>query len=184
MLSVYTEKDQRNWDRRLQMVLFAYRTSMQDTVRETPFRLVYGREARLPSDLENFVAKTSFVENIQEAWSQAKNLIVQAGQYEVDRRDKQGKKLIVKVGDKIRVLMPHTEIGLKTKLRNDTYQGPCTVVKIGEKGNIEIMTSHGPKWVHLDRVKMAELDRQQPHNEHSDEGPMALELKRLGRPRI
>src|SRR5204862_7162233 len=38
------------WDKHIQPVLFAYRTTPQSTTKMTPFYLVYGREAKLPID--------------------------------------------------------------------------------------------------------------------------------------
>ena len=42
---------QDDWDELLDNVLFAYRSSRQDSTKCTPFLLMYGREARLPIDL-------------------------------------------------------------------------------------------------------------------------------------
>ena len=44
MLAKTVEKDERNWDHRLPYVLFAYRTSLQESTRESPFHLLYGRQ--------------------------------------------------------------------------------------------------------------------------------------------
>ena len=41
MLSVYCSDNQENWDVFLPIALFAYRTSVQKTLQETPFRLLY-----------------------------------------------------------------------------------------------------------------------------------------------
>ena len=50
MLSKVAHKDPKTWDNYLQYVLFAYRTSPHDSTQQTPFRLLYGREAVLPTD--------------------------------------------------------------------------------------------------------------------------------------
>ena len=42
---------QDDWDELLDNILFAYRTSHQDSTKCTPFLLMYGREARLPIDV-------------------------------------------------------------------------------------------------------------------------------------
>ena len=39
-----------DWDRRLPYVLFAYRTSPQESTGQSPFALLYGREAVLPTE--------------------------------------------------------------------------------------------------------------------------------------
>ena len=42
------------WDKQLPMLLFAYRTTIQKSTRESPFFLLYGRDPHLPttSDME------------------------------------------------------------------------------------------------------------------------------------
>ena len=44
-------EDESKWDRYLDSVLFAYRTSKQASTKYSPFYLMYGREPRLPIDL-------------------------------------------------------------------------------------------------------------------------------------
>ena len=51
MLSMYGEKNQKDWDHWLPQVLLAYRSSVHKPTGATPFALLYGREARLPVDL-------------------------------------------------------------------------------------------------------------------------------------
>ena len=43
---------QDNWDQVTDDILFAYRTSVQATTKYTPFSLMFGREARLPIQVE------------------------------------------------------------------------------------------------------------------------------------
>ena len=43
--------NQNEWDKFLDSVLFAYRTSKQASTKFSPFFLLYGREPRLPVDL-------------------------------------------------------------------------------------------------------------------------------------
>jgi hypothetical protein len=52
MLAVYSDANQTNWDLYLPLVLLDYRTSQQTTTEASPFELLYGREPRLPSDLD------------------------------------------------------------------------------------------------------------------------------------
>ena len=53
MLAKKVERNGQDWDTHLPFVLFAYRASMQDSTRESPFLLLYGRDPRLPSELLN-----------------------------------------------------------------------------------------------------------------------------------
>ena len=50
MLAKTAERGGRDWDRHLPYVLFAYRASMQESTRESPFLLQNGRDPRLPTD--------------------------------------------------------------------------------------------------------------------------------------
>ena len=52
MLAKRVEKSGRDWDTHLLFVLFAYRASMQKSIKESPFYLLYGCVARLPTTLE------------------------------------------------------------------------------------------------------------------------------------
>ncbi|KZS10183.1 Uncharacterized protein APZ42_025413 [Daphnia magna] len=52
MLSMYVSSDQRDWDRTLQYVCFAYNTARQESTGYSPFFLLSGREPRLPIDSE------------------------------------------------------------------------------------------------------------------------------------
>ena len=49
-LSMYVSSNQKDWDKHIPMVLFAYRVSPNATTGESPFYLLYGQEPRLPID--------------------------------------------------------------------------------------------------------------------------------------
>jgi hypothetical protein len=42
--------NEEDWDQHIQQVLFAYRTMKQNTIKRTPFYMMYGREAKLPTE--------------------------------------------------------------------------------------------------------------------------------------
>ena len=50
MLFKSVEKHGRDWDAHLPYLLFAYRVSAQESTRESPFFLLYGRNPRLPTE--------------------------------------------------------------------------------------------------------------------------------------
>ena len=52
MLSKLVEKNGKNWDELLDLVLMAYRTTPHASTGESPFFLLYGRDARIPSVLD------------------------------------------------------------------------------------------------------------------------------------
>ena len=51
MMSMYTSRDQKDWDVSLQMLAFAYLTTKQESTGYSPFFLLYGRDARLPVEV-------------------------------------------------------------------------------------------------------------------------------------
>ena len=50
MLGKTVQKQGHDWDEHLPYVLYAYRTSIQESTKESSFYLLYGRDARLPTD--------------------------------------------------------------------------------------------------------------------------------------
>ena len=50
MISKVAESSGKDWDRQLPFLLFAYRTAVHDSTNESPFYLLYGRDARIPSE--------------------------------------------------------------------------------------------------------------------------------------
>ncbi len=134
MLSAYA--NQTNWDLYLPLVLFAYRSSpnpKQASTSESPFYLLYGREPRLPSDLDNFnhYRHSDFIQRVHEAWVEAKRHILK--QAEVNKRAFDAKynrpPPEYKVGDSIRLFRPLTKPGLKNKLRNDKWGAHLKIPK-------------------------------------------------------
>ena len=51
MLAKRVEQSVRDWDTYLSFVLFAYHASLQESTKESPFYLLYGRDPRLPTML-------------------------------------------------------------------------------------------------------------------------------------
>ena len=78
MISKGCEKS-KDWDKQLPYLLFAYRVNVQDSTKESPSFLLYGRDPRIPSesalnclatpymvDLDNY--KSELTSNLTDAW--------------------------------------------------------------------------------------------------------------------
>ena len=75
MLRHYINQEQDDWDEKLPFVLFAYRSSVSRTTGSSPFRLVFGREARGPTEASIKASETSAIKgNPDEATSYAARL--------------------------------------------------------------------------------------------------------------
>lgn len=44
--------EQRDWDELIDGILFVYRTTVHESTKQTPFSIMYGRESRLPVEIE------------------------------------------------------------------------------------------------------------------------------------
>ena len=82
MLSLWVEKHGRDWDHYLPYLLYAYRVSAQESVHESPFFLLYGRDPRQPTakalscpttpyvvDTDDY--KSELVHGLSDAWKAA-----------------------------------------------------------------------------------------------------------------
>jgi hypothetical protein len=89
MLSKTTQPAGLDWDDRLPYVLFAYRCSEQESIRESPFFMVYGCDPVLPTDEalskpadrcyhEADDYRSEVLSNLKNAWSTTKKNVEQA----------------------------------------------------------------------------------------------------------
>ena len=75
----------------------------------------------MPTDLEKFCSRTSFVERLDEAWREANKNIIRAAEEAKGNHDAKYKPLDLKIGDLVRLESPATKVGLSKKLRKDWY---------------------------------------------------------------
>ena len=164
MLSNYVNEKQTNWDIYLPIVLFAYRTSEQKSTKESPFKLLFAHEARLPADFDKWYTQNDMLIDINQAWRDAKFNIEKA-QLENERvynkkyENVRNKASEIKVGDMVRLENPVTKIGRKKKLRSDLWKGPFKVTNLNELGNVQLQLGEKINWFHKNRVKPAEAAR-------------------------
>jgi transposase InsO family protein len=165
MLSQYVEPEGRNWDQWLQPITFAYNTSVHSTIRDTPFFLNYGRDARLPIDanlgtqpemetLDLLSYKQQLRERLGRAWELAavytkKAQAIQKSSFDARHNAKEHE---FEVG----VLVLYDRPTAKSHKFEKKWKGPyrvvevkrpnCTLVEMG--GKEELLT------VHMDKLKI------------------------------
>jgi hypothetical protein len=162
MMSYYIKERHTDWDRIVPYVVFAYNTSLQATTRETPFFLLFGREARLPIDSrtgahrENY-EHSKWLDYLHTAWDLAKTRII-------DEQENQEKKFNIRRrnvhypnGTKVMLYTPKRAIGKYRKFLH-RYTGPYLVEKhlsnlVVRIQNIKI-PNQKPKIVNVDRLKL------------------------------
>ena len=141
MISKCCERS-REWDKQLPYLLFAYRANVQDSTKESPFFLLYGRDPRIPSesalnspsspiyimvDLEDY--KSELTSSLSGAWKIARANIQDAQVHQKHQYDKHSKESKLAVGDRVMVHMPQSVSGKAWKLARPFY-GPYCVLSL------------------------------------------------------
>ena len=144
MLAKTVERDGKNWDVRLPYVLFAYRTSPQESTKESPFYLLYGRDPQLPTgidmsstpasraliNIENY--KEEITRNMQEAWTLAKKKIKTSQKKQKFYYDRRTRIPTFRLGGRVLFLhTPSAKSGPAYKF-GLPYKGPYRVTDISE----------------------------------------------------
>ena len=167
MIAKHATKYGDNWDEHLPYLLFAYRTKPHESTGESPFFLLYGRDARLPCedvfsarrtpyqvDLDDY--KTELTVGLAEAWRTAQDHLKKAQKGQKRAYDRQAKERKVQVGDRVMVLMPAEQTGKNRKLQR-LYFGPYRVIEIHPNGVtvVPVDRQKDPQIrVNLDRVTL------------------------------
>ena len=168
-ISTTLKSDQGNWDKLIDTALFTYRISLNRTLNDNPFFLIYGRDPTLPQDLFlPLTNRNSRAVNEQDIYEyKAKQLKVLKEAYaklnelkEIDRfnykayYDKTHKPANFEEGQLIMLFTPHKKTGFSTKFLS-TWDGPFKVVgKIGTVNyRIETLCGRKSMLVHVQRMK-------------------------------
>ena len=137
-LSMYVSSHQKDWDRHIPMILFAYRVSPHASTGESPFFLLYGREPRLPLDvallmpdsqLSPSVAehRARIIENLENAQRIVSSNTQLAQLQMKEHYDKTSRPVQYEIGGKVWVYTPKTKKGLSKKLLHN-FHGPYRIV--------------------------------------------------------
>ena len=140
MLAKTAKKGGCDWDKHLPYVLFAYRASEQQSTRESPFFLLYGRDPRLPSvpalsrrrrrqqvNLHEYGVYVA--DKLSEAWDLAKRNIKKAQKQQKKTYDQHARPPNFTVGERVFLFKPAERTGEKRKLAR-AYHGPYRVIKL------------------------------------------------------
>ncbi|UYV61797.1 K02A2.6-like, partial [Cordylochernes scorpioides] len=164
-LSKVVEQNQRDWDRRLPLFLMAYRAAIHETTGQTPAKVMFGRELRLPCDLEFGtpggppVEVTSYVGELRGVLSETHKLVREKIQLASHRMkthyDLKANHEGFKENDLVWMFNPKRKRGLSPKL-TPMWEGPYKVVKrINDLVyRIQRSSKAKPRVVHLSRLAL------------------------------
>lgn len=137
-LTIFIERNQRDWPEFVQAITFAYNISEHSVTRTSPYEMVFGRQARIP--IENILGRDVYVDpdNLQsgarsiESIQLMKKLIAASQQANKRRLDRRLAKCTFKEGDVVVVERPSRVSGGTHKL-SYVYVGPFTIKrKLGD----------------------------------------------------
>jgi hypothetical protein len=170
LFTSYVEEHQKNWDELLPYVLFAYRTSQHECTKEAPFFLMFGRDARLPSDMimdtpsnilitQNISSyRAELVTRLNEAFNATRQQLQKA--HEHRRNTMMRKEETFLPGTPVRLFTPpRVKKGLSKKLIKPG-RGPYRIVKQVSRVTYEIKDENGRKLkqlVHQQRLKRYDI---------------------------
>jgi len=137
MLSKTVKPGGQDWDARLPYVLFAYHATVQQSIGESPFFLLYRRDPHIPTEATLSTArsticlddyKTELIQNMSSAWQLVQNVIRKSQNRQKATHDKKASDTAVKLGDQDFVYMPAIRTVPAYKLAQP-YKGPYCIVK-------------------------------------------------------
>src|ERR1700743_1289594 len=150
-----TLEKENQWDEKLEEVSFAYRTNKQATTKETPFYLLYGREAKLPNEIieervpqpisvkDNELNRQFELIELQERRKETQERITEQ---QIKRKTKHDQKVkkeeTFRIGDKVLVKEAYKENQRSGKL-SQNWKGPYYIHQVYGKGAYKIKTLDG-----------------------------------------
>lgn len=168
-LRQYVDKNN-EWDQYLKLASFSYNTSVHEGTRYTPYELVFGRMARVPSsdpDVTDVVDEsyssylTNLFNKLKDAQAIARENLIKAKQKSKNYYDRKTNAQTFKAGDYVYLLKEPN----KSKL-GDQYIGPYKIISLLSNHNVKLAISRNKtRIVHEDKLKAS------PHRPPPEEDP-------------
>ena len=137
-LSILCDKNQLDWDKYLGFISLAYRVSVVEGVKNSPFSLVYGRECTLPTDIlygdKNKISidqnqyKTQLTHRLRESFDVARKTQSIFNSRKKEYYDRSHSDIKFKIGSFIILRTPTAKVGLSKKLIPQ-FNGPYEVLQ-------------------------------------------------------
>ena len=166
MIAKHAQKFGNCWDKYVQHLLFAYRSKPHESTQESPFYLLYGRDARISTetalstvrtpyqvDIDNY--KLDLVTGLTESWKIARTNIARAQKHQKTYYDKKAKKPQHVVGGRVMVYMPYEDQGKNRKMALP-YHGLYRIIEVRPNNCVLVRPVDKPDdqpiFVSMDRI--------------------------------
>jgi hypothetical protein len=170
-LATIVSKDQSDWDTLIDDCLFAYRVTINHTIQETPFFLLYGREAILPNDMlfgairpndfsqneidNEFGYKMRLLTRLKNCYEEIELRRDKAINYYKKNYDSTHKDISFNVNDLVMVYWPIPKKGFSQKLL-PKWDGPFEIVARLGKVTYRVKDSKRTLVAHVQRLRKYE----------------------------
>ena len=192
MLRGFVASHQGDWDLHLPYVMYAYRTAVQESTRESPFFLMFGRPPREPLDLlyrleedpanQPLTTKPAMVVRMHKAFDHVQAHLQEAHARQKRYHDQGSKDRSFKVGDEVMLLDERVQVGQTKKLHPPWKPGYRVIERVGPLNfRIEHPNKRGRVLrVHIDRLKIQKpsyvwpLEQEEPNGKRDDRSRQEL----------
>ena len=147
-------EEENRWDEHIEPVLFAYRTNKHSTTKQTPFYMMYGREATLPTDeieqnneetndeKKNILSRIHDIIQLDEKREEVIEIIQAAQVKQKERHDERIKETTFEIGDKVLLKDAAKEKQWTGKLQ-PKWKGPYIINEVIGKGAYKLRNKEG-----------------------------------------
>ena len=177
MLRGFVSEHQRDWDSFLPYVMYAYRTAVQESTKEAPFFLMFGRTPSEPLDMclrqqggpsppeprsavtRVQATKPAMVTRMHVAFTHVQAHLREARHRQKKYHDRSSKERSFEVGDEVLLLDERVQEGQTKKLRSPWKPGYRIIEKIGP---LNYRIEHPNRRGRILRVHVERLKEQKP----------------------
>jgi len=108
LISHYVDDNHTNWDDKLVQLNFAYNTTVQESSKETPFQIIYGRAPHFPYEFSSTpsLLNSNRTQKIQELRQLVREVLHKEQLRYKDREDKHRKAVSFRIGDQVKLKYP------------------------------------------------------------------------------
>lgn len=161
-LKHYIRENQTDWDEWLDFAMFSYNTTVHTSTKYTPFELIFGTKANLPTSItkspEFKYTYDDYMDNLtlklQKSHEIARKHILDSKEQSKKYYDKNCQNQNFKIGDKVFLLNEQSKLNRSRKL-SPNYSGPYEITEINSPVNYTILIKNKKHKVHSNKLKLA-----------------------------